>query len=356
MHWHTTDYRDDHPKSALFNRGFWASDLPRLIVLCRIFGHRPVVDGHGTPGERRGQVARWVTCDRCGVRPDPQGNLDPEQWNVGDRYTEPIPKATAAARYVSAVITQLDQWSPERRRYAFYEPGPWEAHPKGTIGGQLVVGKTVCGLSLEVKVGNAGSEHVLAGHVSLSPFGALYLHTERFGTWLQRRLNPIGYSSRVIGVSVHDWRLYWSLWARRGEWSKTDPWWMQGSVNLDLVELLFGPKRYSYEDVEAGTGIVRMPEGDAHEVGLRLQRVRFGRPKTRRPQMSWSVEWEAKPGIPFRRDSWKGDSIFSSSVQVSDAAVDGDRWVSDACAAIALAMSKQRTRYGYRPPAPDLEH
>ncbi|HWB37587.1 MAG TPA: hypothetical protein VHA75_16355, partial [Rugosimonospora sp.] len=90
MRAHTVDYRaqeDAPPRWRLFDRGFWIYDIPRPLLLCRTLGHKPVVDGTGTPGEHRGMVSRWVVCDRCGVRPHPQGYLDPTEWNVGDRYT-----------------------------------------------------------------------------------------------------------------------------------------------------------------------------------------------------------------------------------------------------------------------------
>ncbi|WP_424533656.1 hypothetical protein ACOZ38_25305 [Sphaerisporangium viridialbum] len=354
--WHTTDHdkQDGHRKGVLMHRGFWVHEVPRLILWCRIRGHRPVVDGFGVPGEHNGHVARWVCCDRCGVRPDPQGSLDPNEYQVGQPYDGPYVPVT---RIIAAdmIVEMLGlKGRPEHADDAG-KPGPWPGKPTGTLGAEVVVGRTFGVFSAEVTVGSAGSEHVLSGHLRMWPFGAFYWHTEGFGAWLQRRLIPTGYDSREIQVSIGDWAVRWSLWAREGHWSRSDPRWMSGRVSLDLVEKLLGPKRYSYEEVgDPRMGLVAMPEGDSHWVRLKLKRVRLGRPRRRRAEMSWSVEWDSREGIPYRR-SWKGDATISASVEVSGDAVEQDRWVEDACAAIAAAMSKQRTRYGWRPAATEME-
>lgn len=312
---HTVDYRrgDGSSARALINRGFWVHGLPRLIPLCRLLGHRPVVDGvdYGHSGRR----SRWVVCDRCGVRTDPQGPID-EDLVVGQPHTDPL-------------------------------PGPWLASPRGVVGGQLVLGRNNDAVSVEVKVGNAGSEHVLAGHVHLGHIGALYLHVEDFGRGLQRRLNPRGYDSRVTGIAVHDGHLHWRLWAKRDSGSRDDPWWQHGSVQIDPRTILWGPKRYSYENIgEPVTATVRMPHGDDHEVTLQLQRQTLGRAKLRRKQTSWIVAWDApRPGIVTR--AYKGGTT-ASAVEVGDAAVDSGSWVPAACAAIASRMTADRARYGYR--------
>src|SRR3954469_3892605 len=89
MRTYSVDYSNDRPDPrCLINRGFWVHDVPRLIPLCRLFGHKPVVDG--TKGVGTSEPSRWVACDRCGLRTQPQGCLDPGQWNIGDPYTGPL--------------------------------------------------------------------------------------------------------------------------------------------------------------------------------------------------------------------------------------------------------------------------
>ncbi|MFC7641475.1 hypothetical protein ACFQX6_11140 [Streptosporangium lutulentum] len=247
MYWHTSDHakQDGRKPGVLAHRGFWLQDVPRLMLWCRPRGHRPVVDGYG-PHARGLDARRWVACDRCGVRPDPQGNLDPDAWAVGQRYDGEFDQGE---RHV--LTTELVQKAMNRLRTGHSLPGAWPKRPTGTLGGELLVGKTFGVFSVEVKVGNAGSEQTLAAHLRIMPLGAIYLHTERFGTWLQRRLIPTGYESRVIGLSLDGWRLSWKIWAKRNSWSRDTLRWQDGSLNLDLVERLFGPKRYSYEDAAA---------------------------------------------------------------------------------------------------------
>lgn len=311
----TVDYRRDQParRAGLLNRGFWINNLPRPLLTCRARGHRPTVDGTGphAPGLA---AYRWVCCDRCGLRPDPQGDLDPLMWDVGAPYTGPL-------------------------------PGPWPTRPSWTLGGQLVVGDGFSGVGAEVKVGNGGSEHTLAGHVALGRVGALFLHTEDLGTWLQRRLNPTGYDSRVTGVSVSGGRLSWKVWAKRDHWSRDDPKWMQGSVVVDPRDLVLGPKRYAYEDAgEPVTRTVRMPHGDDREVRLQLQRVTAGRARGRKTE-SWSVDWDSTPGIPTE----PGDRgrIGGAGETVTAAAVNAGTWPMEATAGIAARLTRDRARSGW---------
>lgn len=332
MHRFSVDYRerDGERRGPLLNRGYFMNGLPRFIPLCRLLGHRPVVDGteghqgidgHQSPGHR------WVCCDRCGVRPDPQGQLNPVVAEIGDRYIGPFDN-------------QLDTTAQART------PGPWPDKPTGEIGAQLIIGKSFPGWDAELKIGNAASEHTLAAHLRLYPFGALYLHTERFGTWFQRRLNPTGYQSRVISLGIQHGGIDWKLWAKRDEWSKSDPWWMRGTFKLDPRDRLFGRFRYAYEDIgDPVTATVRMPHGDDHEVRLRLQRRMAGR--NRRRFDAWTVDWSTRPGIPTKPH---GGEVLGSAVDVSARSVEEGTWPVEAAAGIASQMTAARTRYGYRLP------
>jgi hypothetical protein len=326
VRFHTVDYRKDRDSGsrALVNRGFWFFGLPRPLLACRLLGHKPVVDGtegfNGRPG------ARWVCCDRCGVRREPQGRLDPDVWGIGD----PIrPDATA--------------FGPGTIR-----PGRWPSRPEGTIGGQLIIGGPPR-LSVEAKVGNAGSEHVLAAHVSLPIVGALYLHSEQFGTWLQRRLNPIGYESRVTSLNVHGGRVYWRLWALRDSGNRGS--WRDGSVRIDPRDIALGERRYSYEDVPDASAVpvtIVLPDGDMHTVEMTLQRQVFGRARSRK-NLSWTVSCESKAGISYRPASWK-DGLTGWSVTVSDAAVEAGFWHKEAIAETIVKVTGMRLRYAWKPP------
>jgi hypothetical protein len=144
-----------------------------------------------------------------------------------------------------------------------------------------------------------------------------------------------------------EWAIRWQLWAREHEWSRDDPWWMHGSISLDLVEKLFGPKRYSYETVDGPVlGWVAMPEGDTHQVQLTLQRQRLGRPRLKRAKWSWVVKWDApNGGIPTKPHN--SNRVTGSAVTVPDEAVDTRSWDVLACALIARKLGEDRARYGY---------
>lgn len=332
-------------RGRLLHRGYHVTGLPRPLLLCRVIGHRPVVDGTSGYGDRPG--SRWVVCDRCGARPDPQGSLDPELV-VGSRYTGPWLAAAPPPLTRQQIEASAGQPREEHRQL----PGPWPRRPTGVLGAEVVLGRSYdrFGFSWEFKVGNAGSEHTLAAHIRLDPLFALHLHTETFGTWLQRRLNPVGYQSRVTGLSLHDdGRLRWQLWSKRDEYSRTDPWWQHGTITLDPRDRLLGPRRYAYEDVgEPQTATVRMPHGDDHEVTLTLQRRTHGR-KRRRKFEAWTVDWTCRGGIPTK-SSGRG-TIHGSGVDVSADAVKEGTWSAEACARIALAITADRTQRGYQPAA-----
>jgi hypothetical protein len=350
LHAFTVDYlkRDGRRRGELLSRGFFVHGLPRLIPLCRLFGHRPVVDGtnpirvagntYGAPGYR------WVCCDRCGVRGQPQGHLDPQVWVVGDRYVGP---------WLDEPVADLEQKLTRRSEERGFElPGPIDPHPKGEVGGQLVIGTQHSKLGWELKVGNGGSEHTLAAQVNLGWLGALYLHTSRFGTGIQRRLNPAGYESRLVGVRWWDGRLEWRLWSKRDSGSRhgpnREPWWMRGELDLRIRRRLLGPKRYEYTDVPDAQvpRIVRMPEGD-YLVQLKLQRCTFGRRRGRKKH-SWNVDWETVgQGIPTRGPT-RG-RILGSGVTVSHRAVQTGTWPAEAATAIAAAATQDRIRYGWDP-------
>jgi hypothetical protein len=314
---HTIDYRADRDSPGLINRGFWLNGTPRLMPLCRLRGHRPVVDGIDS---RMSPRVRWAVCDRCGTRL--QQPVDPD-LELGQPYTDPLPDAPT--------------------------------NPRGAIGGQIVIWGAHPGLSVEAKVGNMGSENTLAGHVHLGKLGALYLHTERHGTWLQRRLNPCGWESRVIGLSVGHGRLHWQLWAPRNTSSRADPRWMQGSVRVDPRDVLLGPRLYDYTDVgEPLLTTVRMPAGDDHHVRLQLQQRTFGRKRLTRRHEAWVVDWSTLPGQPGieTRSDRPGREIVASRVDLAPT-TDPTRadWAAEACGAIAADLTRDRARYGWRAPA-----
>jgi len=329
---HTLNYRrrDGARQGEMVNYGFWVYGVPRVIALCRLFGHRPVVDGVGSGTH----IHRWVACDRCGIRPEPQGALDPDRWHLGHPYT--------GAHRLNWPVDPKEQRLAVK---ASQEPGPWPHNPTGTLGGQLVIG-TSPNTGFSIKIGNAGSEQMIAARLGVWPLGVLYLHTESHGNGLQRRLNRTGQESRVTQVSIHDGRMHWGIWAKRDTWSKQDPKWQNGSVRIDPRDILLGERRYSYETIgEPVQAVVRMPHGDDHVVTLTLERRTLARRHGSKKQ-TWSVDIDARAGIPTKPH---GGNVTGFSVTIPDSAVPDGQWVAVACAEAALRMANDRARYGYAP-------
>ncbi len=340
---YTVDYSRDRPSQKnLLNLGFWVHDVPRLIPLCRLFGHKPVVDG--TQGIGTSKPSRWVACDRCGIRTQPQGQLDPEQWNIGDAYLGPFatrPFPAQAAKQLAARGIPVPQ----------DKPGQWPARSTTTVGGQLVIGGRVSSsLGIGFKVGNPGSEQVLAAHLCLGPLGALYLHTEAHGRWLQRRLNNTGYNSRVIEADLYHGRLSWRLWAKRDEWNATDPKWMHGSLNVDPRHYLYGPrKNRKLSETDRIPVTVYMPEGDTHQATVHLEQWESRRTRGR-ASTYWMAQWDCEAGIPVRNHDWKGDETYSCSWMIEGVTPDMPRWPYLLAAKAAEQCTRDRARYGYRAP------
>lgn len=345
MHAFTIDRSKDRPDPRVFlHRSYHASDLPRLMLLCRLLGHKAVVDGYDSKyGREEERRKRWVACDRCGARPDPQGSLNSDEWNLGQPYTGPLTGTWAPG----TSSRNIDDYRPATQTRT---PGPWPGRPTGALGAELIIGRSHS-IGADFKVGNRGSEHVLAAHIGLGPLGALYVNTEAFGRWVQRRLNPTGYESRETGISVYDGRLSWTAWAKRDEWSKSDPKWMRGSISIDPREWLFGPrKNRKVSETEKVPAVVRMPEGDTHDVTVHLEEWETRRVRGVRGRTFWRAEWECEAGIPVRNHGWKGDEYYSSSWVIEGVTPDNARWPHVVAAVAAEHCSRDRARYGYRAP------
>lgn len=345
MHTFTIDRSKDRPDPrVLLHRSYYVNDLPRLMPLCRLFGHKPVVDGYDSQyGREEERRKRWVACDRCGVRPEPQGDLNPDEWPLGTPYTGPhngrlLPRQAAQQLAKRGITPTYPK-----------NPGPWPTNPTGGLAAELVIGRSHS-IGADIKVGNPGSENVLAAHIGLGPAGALYLSSERFGTWIQRRLNNEGFESRETGFSIHDGRIWWNLWARRDEHRASDPKWMRGSLEIDPRHHILGPaKNYKVSETEKVPVTVYMPEGDTHDVLVHLEQWETRRTRGR-ARTYWMAQWDCEKGIPVRNHDWKGDETYSCTWGIEGVTPDNPRWPYILAAKAAEQCTRDRARYGYRAP------
>jgi hypothetical protein len=340
MRAHTTRHTTG---SLLYHRGWWLY-VRRPLLICRAFRHRPVVDGY-EPFRPGGNAGRWVACGRCGHRPTPQGSLDPVLWPIGARYTgpwleaEPAPLSRAQIEERVRADLPLDDLR--------QPPGPWRRPDRTDLHAELAFGRTSSRrIGVEIKVGNPGSENRLGLDIHAGPIGSLYLSSGAFGTWLQRRLNPAGYDSRVTGITLDGLTLAWRLWDKRDEWSRDTPYWMHGSLDLDLRNHLRGPVRYAHDKIGDPVPVMlRLPHGDDHEVKLQLEHVTRGRTRGRRRFEHWTVNWTCWTGI--YTEPYDHGTVCGASVEVSTAAVNAGTWPQEAAARIALQVAEYRTQGGY---------
>ncbi|PRY56463.1 hypothetical protein [Glycomyces artemisiae] len=315
--------RDGRPE-GLLNRGITVFDVPRPVLRCRLRGHKPVIDGTGTVGQP-GHLSRWVVCDRCDTRPEPQGRLHATGWDIGEPYPKPGDIREAAPGETN--------------------PGPWP-EPVFEFHTQVLIGGAGRGFSAEFKVGNRGSENALGGHLSLWRLFGIYWSTGEFGRGIQRRLNPTGYESKVIEVSAYYSRIYWKLWADRDDNRLTSRW-RAGSVRWRPLDLLLGEKHYPSEDIgDPVASVLVMPEGDRHRIALQLVRVDVKRRKRTRAKFhAWRVEWKTETGIPTMPGG-RG-TVLTASIRIDHANPASSAWALDALDAIRTDLAEARAARGY---------
>lgn len=328
--WHTVDYPEPR---AWINRGFFTHEIPRPILLCRLAGHRPVVDGvdFGHSGEH----PRWVVCGRCGTRPHPQGSLNPTHYPLGIPYQ---------GLYDNRI-------SPTQERTR--APGPWPTNPTWDLSTQLLIGGAYPGASVHFKVGNAGSENALAAHLHLGQAFALYISTGELGRGIQRLLNPTGYESKVTELRTMEGLLYWKLWADQNTSTHTTPRWKNGSTPINPLDIIWGPKRNRIKDLgEPVTTTLALPGDETHEVTFQLQRYTLHRPHRRRPiSITYRARWETEPGIELTPT---GRRAQSSTITIPTTHTGPDQFLTTATTALTEWIEQERNRHDYThqtPPA-----
>jgi hypothetical protein len=261
------------------------------------------------------------------------------------------------------------------------EPGEWRfwLHYRQTMAMsfEMVWGKRAksLGPGFSIHFGDRGSETPVDAHLSLY-WIAIFIGTgsrrvARFCEWIGRG------HKRDISLKFHDGSMWWKLWYdddmgydsyhRCDSWRqpKLPPWrwgrkkyrpWMclrDGHIDLNPLDAFWGPRLYSYNDLQTETTTVCVGEfpGDEYEVTFTLQeqtRARREGPSWARRETDegWSAEWRTK-GIPYRNHSWKGDDVLGSAQKVT---AGNPEWLYEAVGSLIERIKKDRVRYNYRPP------
>lgn len=164
-----------------------------------------------------------------------------------------------------------------------------------------------------------------------------------------------GVYEREIGVSVHDWALWWRLWMPTMQSSSRDARWRRGNINL--LDTLFGDQSYEKVPVSTENVVVAMPE-KVYPAKVTISRRTWKRdrwPFTFGPEILFyqglGYEIEVEGGVPVPgkgENSWdcEDDAIFSQS---------GRGGVESAISGLVESATRQRRRHGGRdwlPPAP----
>jgi hypothetical protein len=255
-------------------------------------------------------------------------------------------------------------WHYTRRFWHWYsndEKDLFEAHLE-----TIVKKKTESYFDIALRI-NPDSESVWSGNFRIFGAGFFWGHSG-FRRLAERIVKCDGYKydDRNWSLRISDGSLWWvfaehndmcNKHNRRAEdmkksWPKRRNFWRRGVINLSIPEAIWGPKRYSYEDVDSFATVIKMPEGE-YGVLLKLQRVFLGRTKVARHKhiQSWTIEVDAPKGIPTHYDhsgGWKGDRTYGFGVPFKYPRSEG--WQQDAEAAVTAAVYKYRSDSGFREP------
>lgn len=111
---------------------------------------------------------------------------------------------------------------------------------------------------------------------------------------------------RKLGISVHGWALWWSLWMPDGISKSTDPRWRRGSFHI--LDALFGQTKFSEVEIEQQAVLIPMPE------------------RTYRGTAKVSRRTRSRPRWPFRFSPLLGDTVlFQESLGYDVTMEDGEQ-------------------------------
>lgn len=269
-------------------------------------------------------------------------------------------------------------WSYKRHFWHFYritpvlKDGQWiEAHEKDVWQAhiELPLRKSPKDnwFAFRFHIGNLGSETPWDGHLTLFGWSWYWGHSgmRKLADRLTR-CSGYKYDTRDWQLRIFDGKVGYSI-AEHSDMCREYPRWRknkkgkprknrrQGVLNLSIPEAIWGPYRYSYDDVSVHQTVLQMPE-DGYAVILTLQRVFFGRTKVdkRKHIQSWSVDVDSPRGIPTHVDhsgGYKGDRTYGFGVKFYPS--NGiQNWEEEAEVAVKAWVERERARTGFVKPDP----
>lgn len=220
-------------------------------------------------------------------------------------------------------------------------------------------------LSTRFHIGNTGSETPWDGHFLLFGIGFFWGFTGLRGLAdFVTRCKGYKYDYRDWSLRISDKTLWWDFAchsdmceAGRGPNPKRGkPYrrrtWRHGNLNLSIAEAIWGPKRYTYEEIDKFDTTIKMPEGE-YPATLTLQKSYLGRKRVpqRKHIQSFVIDVDVPKGVPSHYDKsggWKGDRTYGFGVNFFYPKAQG--WQQDAENAVAAWVLKERARTGFREP------
>jgi hypothetical protein len=206
-----------------------------------------------------------------------------------------------------------------------------------------------------VNLHHPGDENDISGKFCL-PGASFYwgLSSLPKWKWVQNKLGlykkPSGsakygtYTTRRIGLDVHNWTAWISLWKNDNGWSSTDPKWWSFNATLDPREILLGKRSYKEGAYVIHDAVVDFPMLEKTYQG----RVKIQVDEWRRPRWPWPLQLTRAhvsmiEPIPFPgkgENSWDcGDDALHGSTFLCNN-------VEEAIGSVVGTVLRYRMRYG----------
>lgn len=144
---------------------------------------------------------------------------------------------------------------------------------------------------------------------------------------------------RSIGLTIHDWALWWKVWTPDMEWSSGTPKWRDGGWHV--IDTFLGRMEYSTRELERREVLVPMPEGNYKGEAV-LEEASWTRPRwlpTRVVRCKIDLE---KP-IPHQG---KGENSWDCGVDGTHGITVHARSIADGVGKLVGSCLHDRVRYG----------